>query len=406
MANIALHSDSSNSATSVSNFFIDEYMADANGEFVKIYLYLLRLLNQPGADFSISSIADKFDHTEKDVRRALNYWERMHLLRLEYDNTENLTGVCMLSLAGKKQQHSFTLQVPPKEMPQPAPVSNNIPFPSAEEQQEDASFPLAPAPYGTDPAFITAPKQYGTDTPLISSPALHSADVPFIPAPKQYSADDISGFQNEECVAELFFITERYLGRTLNVSDINTILYLYDGVGLAVELIEYLIEYCVSKGHTSIRYIEKTGLAWAKNNIHTVEEAKRSLSVHNQTSAIVQKAFGIKGRSLVPTETEFIEKWKNTYGFSNDLILNACCRTMTATHQPSFEYTDKILSNWHRCQVKNTEDIAKLDRVYQSRKKPSASASPVNAKNRFNNFNQRTYDYNQLEKMLLTTDAQ
>ena len=64
MANIKLHSDSPVSATSVSNTFIDEYMSDANGEFVKIYLYLLRLMNAPQASFSISSIADKFEHTE------------------------------------------------------------------------------------------------------------------------------------------------------------------------------------------------------------------------------------------------------------------------------------------------------------------------------------------------------
>ena len=45
MAKILIHSDSASSATSVSNIFIDEYMSDANGEFVKIYLYLLRLMN-------------------------------------------------------------------------------------------------------------------------------------------------------------------------------------------------------------------------------------------------------------------------------------------------------------------------------------------------------------------------
>ena len=44
MAKILIHSDSASSATSVSNIFIDEYMSDANGEFVKIYLYLLRFL--------------------------------------------------------------------------------------------------------------------------------------------------------------------------------------------------------------------------------------------------------------------------------------------------------------------------------------------------------------------------
>ena len=70
MANITLHSDSQTSATSVSNIFIDEYMSDANGEFVKIYLYLLRQLNAPDAAFSISAMADKFEHTEKDIKRA------------------------------------------------------------------------------------------------------------------------------------------------------------------------------------------------------------------------------------------------------------------------------------------------------------------------------------------------
>ena len=101
MANIKLHSDSPVSATSVSNTFIDEYMSDANGEFVKIYLYLLRLMNAPQASFSISSIADKFEHTEKDVKRALAYWERMHLLQLEYDNDKNLTGIRMLDSSSR-----------------------------------------------------------------------------------------------------------------------------------------------------------------------------------------------------------------------------------------------------------------------------------------------------------------
>ena len=58
MAKIRIHRDSDTSATSVSNIFIDEYMSDANGEFVKIYLYLLRLMNAPHSAFSLSSFAD------------------------------------------------------------------------------------------------------------------------------------------------------------------------------------------------------------------------------------------------------------------------------------------------------------------------------------------------------------
>ena len=32
--------------TSISNVFLDEYMPKANGEFIKIYLHLLRLMNR------------------------------------------------------------------------------------------------------------------------------------------------------------------------------------------------------------------------------------------------------------------------------------------------------------------------------------------------------------------------
>ena len=76
MTEITLHKDNDNSTTAISNRFIDEYMTNANGEFVKIYLYLLRCMNSPDCSFSISRAADKFNHTEKDIQRALKYWEK------------------------------------------------------------------------------------------------------------------------------------------------------------------------------------------------------------------------------------------------------------------------------------------------------------------------------------------
>ena len=63
--------------TVVPNEFIDEYMAPANGEYVKVFLYLLRHGEQ-GAD--LTSIADALNHTEADVKRALAYWKRMGIL--------------------------------------------------------------------------------------------------------------------------------------------------------------------------------------------------------------------------------------------------------------------------------------------------------------------------------------
>ncbi len=66
--------------TVVSDEFIDEHMAKASGEYVKVYLYLLR---HEGEDVTAEDIAAALDHTEADVRRALRYWEKAGVLEAE-----------------------------------------------------------------------------------------------------------------------------------------------------------------------------------------------------------------------------------------------------------------------------------------------------------------------------------
>lgn len=368
MAKITLHSDSALSATSVSNVFIDEYMSGANGEFVKVYLYLLRQLNAPGATFSLSAMADKFEHTEKDIKRALCYWERMQLLRLEYDKDANLTGVRFLHTSPRQDNETVSATTS-------ATTESTI---SLKQENEPERNTVTAVP-----------------------------SVPSEPAKKTYSAEEISNFRESEAVEELLFISERYLGRTLTMTDVSTILYLSDELGFSTDLIEYLVEYCVSKGHTSIRYIEKVALAWADNKVETVEQAKAVSGIHSQLYFAVMKALGISGRNLVPSETAYIDKWRSNLGFSQELITTACQKTIQAIHQPSFEYTDSILTNWKKKNVSTLEDIARIDEAFQQKKSASSATNIQNSssKNKFNNFEQRSYDYDQLEKMLLTTSV-
>ena len=365
MPKINLYSDKQTSATSVSNVFIDEYMSDANGEFVKIYLFLLRKLSASDVDFSLSEIADKFEHTEKDVKRALCYWERMQLLHLDYDADENLVGIKLQDALSKKQDKT------------------------------------AEAASGSDAKTATSAASTQPDS---------EAKKATTPAPKKsYSADDMKQFMEQETVAELLFIAEQYLGRTLTATDLNAIFYWYDELKLSIELIEYLIEYCVSRGHSSIRYIEKVALSWAENQYQTVEQAKLASGQYNQAYNTVMKALGISGRSLVSSETAYIDKWKNDYGFSLEMIQAACEKTMQTIHEPSFEYTDRILSNWKNGNITTLADVATADTAHQKKKKASAASAATArtaSKNKFTNFEQRSYDYDKLEKMLLTTPVE
>ena len=91
---IRLHSTGLNDATILSNIFIDRFMPKANGEFVKVYIYLLRMLGRPEEAFGLSQMADSLFCTEGDILRALKYWESEKLVTLLYEEAE-LTGITL-----------------------------------------------------------------------------------------------------------------------------------------------------------------------------------------------------------------------------------------------------------------------------------------------------------------------
>lgn len=371
MQDITLHTNNNIAATLVPNVFIDELMADANGEYVKIYLYLLRCMNT-AEGFSISGMADKLDHTEKDVKRALKYWEKMHVLQLEYDASQQLRGICLLD--------SSSLE-----------VRRAVPVTCASPAAPMA--PTASAVSGT----VTAPVSQSAQTAPSGAGRRPS-----------YTKDQMRSFQTNEETCDLFFIIERYIGHPLSATDYDTIFYWYDGLHFSTDLIEYLVESCVDKGHKSLRYMDKVALSWADASISTVEDAKCAANMHSQLYYGVMKAFGIHGRNLADYELKLIDKWSKAYGFDSAIIGEACKRTLQATSQPSFQYADSILENWHQNNVRKLEDISLLDSAYK-RSKPAASRNVTVSRsggNRFNNFSQRSYNYDQLEKQLLNSSAQ
>ena len=118
MSNIILQTDNSITATCVPNTFIDHYMIEASGEYVKIYLYLLRCINGNRSELSISRIADKFDHTEKDIERALKYWEKKNLLHLKYNEKGELSCICFTDSSSNESSSNVEASLPATSAPQ------------------------------------------------------------------------------------------------------------------------------------------------------------------------------------------------------------------------------------------------------------------------------------------------
>ncbi|MCM1283448.1 MAG: DnaD domain protein [Muribaculaceae bacterium] len=415
MVELQLHSDCPSTDTIVPNKFIDTYMPEANGEFVKVYLYLLHSLQSHAYNCTVSAIADHFNQTEKDVVRALNYWQKQGLLALELNSEGNIS-ICMMDLGRadtpavlpQTESKAPLLRISAASDPAPAPAS--VPAAAASVSvTAPASVPAAAAgvsvtapasvPAAVAGVSVTTPASVPTAT--AGTPAPETARTP---AKRTYTADELTEFRNNPDISELFFVVETYIRHPLTANDMNTVLFWHEELHFSTELIVYLLEYCISKGHTSMRYLDKVAQNWHAENITTVEQAKEDAAIHSQAYYGVMKALGITGRSLVKAETAYIKKWTNEYGFDLPLIQEACGRTMTATHQPSFEYTDSILTRWHENQVHTLADIEALDKSYSKTRKVTVKTIETPArKNAFNNFSQRTYDYDKLEELLLTT---
>lgn len=385
MTAINISSDIATSFTTVSDIFIDQYMPKANGEFVKVYLYLLRATGSGAGIATISEIADHFSNTEADIVRALHYWASEGILQVQTGADGQITGINLCSLAVSGIQAA----------------QSNIQSAVADNAAQN----ISTANIQMQDSVVEKLKSQATDKPA--------------PSQKEYTLDEIKEFRKNPDISELFFIIETYLKHTLSSTDTNMVLYWLDELHFSTDLVEYLVEYCITKGHSSLRYMNKVALGWADAGIKTVDQAKDDAAAHSQIYYTVMKALGITGRNLVDSEVSLINKWVGEYGFDIELVKAACSKTISAIQKPSFEYTDSILANWRKKDVHTLKDVEVLDANFAKANKASATGSSqgTNAangsskpksnnsgsKNKFNNFNQRNNDYDKLEKLFLNS---
>jgi DnaD/phage-associated family protein len=367
MSNISLHAEGISDITIVPNAFIDQFMPSANGAYVKVYLYLLRCLSGNCPEVTVSSIADRLDNTEKDIIRALTYWEKLNLLVLTRNMQKEITAIGFVDLSSPTRQSNI-------------PASDN-------EQEENTM--LADSDSELDEVAVS----------------IHTETKPA--SRQSYSAEKIAQLTNNDEIQWAMHIVEIYLDRPLKPMDLQLILYLFEELHFSPELIMYLYEYCVSKGKKSASYIEAVALTWAKEGIDTEAKAKEAATVYNDHFNTVNKAFGLN-RAPGQIERQYITKWVEVFGFSDEIIAEACNRTILRTQKPDFKYTDKILETWFKKDVKSNTDITRLDEEFNKSNKTSdngkQSAVPKQTSNRFNHFPQRTYtadDYAEIERKLL-----
>ena len=411
MTAINISSDIATSFTTVSDIFIDQYMPKANGEFVKVYLYLLRATGSGAGIATISEIADHFSNTEADIIRALNYWASEGILQVQTGADGQIIGInlCSLSVSGMQAAQS-NIQSAVADNAAQNNLQNSVVNNAAQNILQNSVVNNAAQNIST-----VNTRMHDSVVEKLKSQTPDKAAS----SQKEYTLDEIKEFTKNPDISELFFIIETYLKHTLSSTDTNLVLYWLDELHFSTDLVEYLVEYCITKGHSSLRYMNKVALGWADAGIKTVDQAKDDAAAHSQIYYSVMKALGITGRNLVDSEVSLINKWVGEYGFDIELVKAACSKTISAIQKPSFEYTDSILANWRKKDVHTLKDVEVLDANFAKANKASATGSSQStnaangsskpksnnssSKNKFNNFNQRNNDYDKLEKLFLNS---
>ena len=205
--------------TSIPNVFIDEYMPKAHPLFVVIYIYFYRYNLNREEGISAESAMKCLNVLESDIINAFKYWKTQKLI--DFVQTENTFELEFLEILPKEKNEI------------------KIDF-------------------------------QGVDKNLVQSRP-------------QYSVQELEMIQSKSNeVNQLFFLTEKILGKTLNFNDLSVIFGLYDWLRIPLPVIEILLKYCEENNHRSTRYIEIVGIDWAEKEINTIDKANEYINLFNK----------------------------------------------------------------------------------------------------------------------------
>lgn len=383
MDNILLCSNHIPLVTSIHNTFIEKYMLRANGSYVKVYLYLSKCIQAGEEDLSISSLADQMENTEKDVIRALNYWEKQGLMRIaRSEDGADILGIDVLNpdetLPVQNALHS------PAGVSTDSKNTSNTSISKTVSSRRDGHASLEPAASDSHPATkdssdspakTSEPKQEHPKTAPLTKTETATSSSAFTAEVKpernrktiQVTTEQMNRLADNDDFCWTSNVVESYLGRPIKPKELQLITYLYDTLHFSSELILHLYEYCISLGKTSTSYIEKVAIAWDEKHIKTPDDAQNATIEYNTTYNAVSKAMAL-GRPLAAIEKDFVDRWQNQWSMDLSVILEACNRTLLKLQHGDFKYAEAIVERWHRSSVHTLADIQKADEAFANEK--------------------------------------
>ena len=299
------------SQTSVPDVFFTEYLSQANGDFVKVYLYLF-FLSKYNKDVKINDLSKKLELPLKVIQDGIKYWESVGLL-----------------------------------------IRKNQGFILANLQE------------------IEINKVY---KPKITISAENLKEI----SENKHRANAIETINND------------FFQGVMSPSWYGDIDLWFKKYAFDEEVMIALFRYCFNKSALHRNYIATVAEAWHKNKIKTFSDLdlyyQKQEKVKTVETSIKRKLR--LSRNLSVFEEAYVEKWNINYGYEIPIIDLALKKT-TSKYNPSFEYIDKLLTDWHEKGFKNVDQIEKY---MENQKVMNKSKVENKTSSKKANFTQRDYD--------------
>ncbi len=269
------------SSTSISDLFFTEYLSQANGDFVKVYMYLY-FISKYNNDLKINDLAKKLELPLKTIQDAVKYWEEQGLL-IRKGPGFVLTNILEVEI---QKLYKPKVSLSPENMKA---ISDNKIRAKAITAINNEFF-----------QGVMSPSWYG------------DIDLWF----KKYNFD-------EEVMIALF-------------------------------------RYCFNRSALNRNYVATVANAWNKSKIQSFSDLDAYFQKQeklNEQCRDIKKKLRLT-RNLSMFEEAYVEKWIMNYGYNSDVIDLALMKT-TSKSNPSFEYLDKLISDWHERNYKTADQIKK-----------------------------------------------
>ncbi len=403
MSTVCLGADVGFNFTPVSNIFIDNYLSGTNHTYSIVYIYTLSCALRR-LEITAKDVARHLELLESDVVKAWRYWASEGLLTLsEDDGVFNIHFAAVVDKTTPPPKQVAELTLVPDVMEEAEPIVEMT-------SENSASDDIAVDEVSTEeitPDEVLTEEIISESTDKASTP--DKRRIQFENRP-MYSPEELEIYRSQsEDIERLFTIAESTVGTLLKYTDLNILFSLYDWLRLPVPVIEFIIIICAENNNRNLRYIEKVAIDYAENGIDTVEKAEEYAKLYNRDYKEILKACGNGYRVPTPAEIRYMKKWLTEYEMPLEVILEACDKTILTVGKPGLKYTDKIITEWFKNDVKTLDDVKKADEAFHKAKavasverfdKPETvrvEAKPK--KNRFVNYKQRELDFEELEKL-------